>query len=99
MFGLPVTRKDTGTLVSVKRRATNIVKGQEHMTYGERLREQDLFSLGKRQLGDFTVVYNHLMGRHMEDRARLYLEVDRDRMKVNQHILQQGTFKSDIGKK
>lgn len=71
----------------------------EHMAYRKRLRERGLFSLEKRQLGDFTAVYNYLMGRHTEDRGRLCLEVGSDRVTVNKHILQQGTFKLDISKK
>lgn len=47
---------------------------------------------------DFTALHCYLAGRHREIRARLCLEVDRVRMTVNKHILQQGTLKLNIRK-
>lgn len=38
--------------------------------------------------GDFTTIYDCLMGRHTEDRAGLCIEVGRDKMMVDKHILQ-----------
>ncbi|KFW66679.1 hypothetical protein AS28_14386, partial [Pygoscelis adeliae] len=104
----PQHKKDTDLLERVQKRATEMIRGMEHLSYEERLRELGLFSLEKRRLrGDLIAASQYLKGAYKKDGGKLFSRACCDRTRGNgfklngfsQVTSDKGRFRLDIRKK
>ncbi|KAJ7412700.1 hypothetical protein BTVI_45639 [Pitangus sulphuratus] len=94
---LYVKRRDKEFLEQVHWRATEMIRGLEHLPYEERLRDMDLFSLEKKQLReDLINVYKYLKRGCQEDGSRLFPVVPSNRTKDNGQKLMHRKFHLNI---
>ena len=92
----PSVQEVMDLLELVQSKATKMIRGLEHLSYEERLRELGLFSLEKRRLqGDLVAACQYLKGTNKKDGIKLLSRAYCDITRSNGFKLREGRFRLD----
>ena len=91
----PQHKKNVELLEQVQRKATEMIRELEHLSYEERLRELSLFNLEK-VLGRPHCSLPYLKEAYKQEGGWLFTRVDSDRTSGNSFKLRQGRFRLNI---
>ncbi|KGL91536.1 hypothetical protein N301_10577, partial [Charadrius vociferus] len=96
----PQHKKDTDLLERVQRRAMRMIRGLEHLSYEERLRELGLFILATRRVrGDLIAAFQYLKRAYRRAGEGLFTRSCSDRTRGNGYKLEEGRVRLNIRKK
>jgi len=77
-----------------------MLRGLEHLSYEDRLRELSLFRLEKgKPQGDLTAAFQYLKGDYKLEGNQLFTQIDSHRTRGNGIKLKQGRFTLDVRRK
>jgi len=96
----PQHRKDMELLERIQRRATTVIRGMEHLSCEERLRDLGLFRLENRRLrGDLIAAFQYLKRAYRKDGENYFSRACCDRTRSDGFKLREGRFRLDTRKK
>jgi len=89
-------KKDSELLERFKRRLMKMIKGLEHFSYEDRLRELE-FSLEKGKLQEyFIVAFQYSKRACKQEQCKLFMEVKSDRTQGKSFKLKEERFRLDV---
>ena len=98
-WGAPL-KKDAELLEWVQEEDTKIIRGLEHLSYKERLRDLGLFSLEKGKLWqDLVVAFQYFKGGYRQEVDQHFTQSDSDRTRENGFKLKEGRCRLDVRNK
>jgi len=93
-------RKDVEILEWVQRWTTKVIRGLEHLSYEERVKEMWLLFLEERRLReDLIAAFQYLRRVYKQEGDHLFTWPDSDRTRGNGFKLKEGIFRLDFRKK
>jgi len=87
-------------LERIQRRATKMIRGLEHFSYEDRLKELGLFNLEKRRLqGDLLTAFQYLEEVYKQEGNQVFVWIDSGKKRENGFKIKEGRFRLDVSGK